>query len=259
MARLDTVPVATRVFQNTSNAAIAAPGTYRNTVFFDADGTLKKKDASGAVTTLSGSGITNVDDVVDPASKLSFASNFAVSDQGSGEALVDIFLPSGVSLSTGTAFPGGPSTGDRYRRSDLDYLIFFYDGTRWVTEQIYYATMSADINVSVTTVIGRVPADNPNFSDLWLIDFHITYNIGATNNGSNYWDFTLRKMNSAVSATTLATISSSADSTSTAYTKSAAINALLGSYVWLDTTLFRIGSASAVNAGGAVSYRGVAT
>jgi hypothetical protein len=42
---------------------------------------------------------------------------------------------------TGTAFPDSPATGQRYRRSDLDYQMFFYDGTRWLSEQMFTLQM----------------------------------------------------------------------------------------------------------------------
>jgi hypothetical protein len=47
-------------------------------------------------------------------------------------------------LRTGTAFPASPSTGDRYRRSDIDYMVFFYDGTQWVSENLFHAGISLD-------------------------------------------------------------------------------------------------------------------
>lgn len=81
------------LFAHTSNADVAAPATFHSRLLFDGDGTPKYKNSLGAVSSFGG-GITNVDDVVTGADKISFASNFVVTDQGSGDALVNAYFPS---------------------------------------------------------------------------------------------------------------------------------------------------------------------
>jgi hypothetical protein len=56
---------------------------------------------------------------------------------------------------TGTAFPGAPATGARFRRSDLDYQVFFYDGTRWLSEQMF--TIGMSWSALTATAAYRVP------------------------------------------------------------------------------------------------------
>ena len=45
-----------------------------------------------------------------------------------------------VAVSSGSSFPGSPNTGDRYIRTDFrdGDLVWFYDGTYWLTEQVFY-------------------------------------------------------------------------------------------------------------------------
>lgn len=38
----------------------------------------------------------------------------------------------GVVIGVGSSFPGSPSTGDRFTRTDLDYDEFVYDGSEWI-------------------------------------------------------------------------------------------------------------------------------
>lgn len=41
----------------------------------------------------------------------------------------------GGGISAGSSFPGSPGSGDLYRRTDLGYSVFRYDGTRWLSTQ----------------------------------------------------------------------------------------------------------------------------
>ena len=43
-------------------------------------------------------------------------------------------------VASGSSFPGSPSTGDRYIRTDFrdGDLVWFWDGTYWLTEQVFY-------------------------------------------------------------------------------------------------------------------------
>jgi hypothetical protein len=99
---------------------------------------------------------------------------------------------------TGTAFPGGPATGDRYRRSDLEYLVFFYDGTRWLSEMLYHVNMPP-YNSSVEQPVTGSPLNMFRYGisstpdlDMWVMDFFVTARGNTTNNGTHYWTMKLQ-------------------------------------------------------------------
>jgi hypothetical protein len=101
----------------------------------------------------------------------------------------------GSGLSTGTTFPGSPSTGDRYRRSDLDYGIYFYDGTRWLSEETRTASVGAGYRIN-TSSDGHVDINGLMFNpwgdtDVWAY-LNWTGLINGTSDGSNYWTLALR-------------------------------------------------------------------
>ena len=169
----------------------------------------------------------------------------------------------GSGLTTDTSFPGGPSTGDRLRRSDLDYMVFFYDGTRWVSEQMFNTGHISDV------LHGTVLANPTLFyvgayadRDLWLVDMHMTTYIATTNNGSNFYTFTLNKFNAANSNTTTgASFATSADSASTWTRHTTAVDHLYAAstYIGMRVTGAETGAAGAVYWTGFVTYRIVAT
>ena len=90
---------------------------------------------------------------------------------------------------TGTGFPGSPTTGQRYRRSDLDYMVFFYDGTRWLTEQLFEADLSTYGFSHTASASGHHVPLNTSLST-WLVDWKIQF---YSNNASADWDVTLRQ------------------------------------------------------------------
>ena len=65
--------------------------------------------------------------------------------------------------------PGGPATNQRVTRTDLGNLDFFYDGTRWLTVQLFktqLATPRLDVAVNpVTATTGS--AFRGSFPDKW--------------------------------------------------------------------------------------------
>lgn len=161
---------------------------------------------------------------------------------------------------TGTAFPDSPATGARYRRSDLGYQVFFYDGTRWLSEQEYSAVLWGE-NQSSTggmNVISHaaVPSD-----DVWLTRYQATSIVVTTNNGSNYWTVALRKKSVADSATTIDSFSTSADTVANWTEHGATLGELLdvSSFPALNGYMTKTGSAGPINASITVFYRLIAT
>lgn len=109
----------------------------------------------------------------------------------------------------GTAFPGSPTSGDLYFRTDLGWLCF-YDGARWLTineHSILSGVLSTTGNTTV--VLGKIRTDYA----IYVSRVSVLVNTATTNDGSNYWSITLDATNAAVSAaTTIHAFTTSADS-----------------------------------------------
>jgi hypothetical protein len=110
-------------------------------------------------------------------------------------------------LPTGTAFPSPAIAGQRYRRSDLDYEVYFYDGTRWLSEQKYILNAEIGDTLQAGFAAGpvtgwrmKVPFQTDDGFYLQHIDLS-TY-VGVTNDGSNYWTFTAFDATGTLSAST---------------------------------------------------------
>ena len=73
---------------------------------------------------------------------------------------------SGLGIASGTSFPGTPSDGDLFNRTDLD-MIFRYDGTRtkWLSEKTMTVILSRDAGLAgmnVYFLVGDVPTSSTN-------------------------------------------------------------------------------------------------
>jgi hypothetical protein len=100
---------------------------------------------------------------------------------------------SGSGLSTGTSFPVSPTAGDRYRRSDLDYGIYFYDGTRWLSEETRTVNWGGyRFNTSSNGATDATLTPNP-WGDT-DVSAQLVWSglINGTSDGSNYWTIALR-------------------------------------------------------------------
>lgn len=161
---------------------------------------------------------------------------------GSSGAIEEISVGTGLSLSAGsltatggsgisagTSFPGSPSTNDLCFRTDRG-ILYFYDGTRWLSVAQYYEILSPDPSAarpqtsSGNGITGGSPS--PNY-DWWMEAFEVAWYIQTTNDGSKYWTATLRKHAADDTATTVVTITSAADTASNDILKEGSIAALL--------------------------------
>lgn len=98
----------------------------------------------------------------------------------------------------GTSFPGSPADNDIYYRTDLD-LLFFYDGTRWLSVQLFRADMGHDTAQSLAaTQAGHVysPAPKSPGSDIWLVELVTRFDVvgGTALSGSHKWVGTWNKI-----------------------------------------------------------------
>jgi len=143
----------------------------------------------------------------------------------------------GTGVPAGTSFPGSPATNDLYFRTDRG-LLYYYDGTRWLTVQEYAISISMqDLLTGTSTVSPQTAAymvlDNATY-DLYVTRIACQTNVLTTNSGTSYWTiaFTRRPSN-----TSLGSFNTSADTASTPTRHNVTVNALTGTTdKYLDIT-----------------------
>lgn len=96
----------------------------------------------------------------------------------------------------GTAFPGSPTTDDRFYRTDRR-IEYFYDGTRWLSTQIHF-TAHADISgASATASFGVTTNPFAGLYALWAVDVVFQKVLVGTGN----WTLTYKTEDAGVLAT----------------------------------------------------------
>lgn len=199
----------------------------------------------------------------DQAGLLYFVTDEDVLERWSGSGWVQIGINGG--LTTDTSFPGAPSTGDRLRRSDLDYLIFFYDGTRWVTEQMFTLPLTiADVAPHNTVNNGGfLRGGGPIGWDIWAMRWVGMVYVNSTNNASHYVTFSLRKATPLNSYSTVTTYVTSGDSPSQPIVVDEDLSVVIDfstpTYALLDVLATATGSPGFVRVSTHVRYRRIAT
>lgn len=138
---------------------------------------------------------------------------------------VDLARLSDVSsgVPSGTAFPGTPSNGDLFYRTDLD-LLFRYrsTGTRWVSTTLFTAALANQV------IVDPLSANNSKYGllggrTLYLEEVGIATQTAATNDGSNYWTITANVFPSG--AAVGSTVNTSADTAGGEYSHTITIGA----------------------------------
>lgn len=98
----------------------------------------------------------------------------------------------GQALQSGSSFPGSPSAGDRYQRSDIDYMVFVYDGTQWVSEEVRMVHYWDRINDTSSDDKTADTMPNP-FAAIdggdCMCKLIFSGLINGTSDASNYWEF----------------------------------------------------------------------
>ena len=108
----------------------------------------------------------------------------------------------------GTAFPGSPTSGDVFFRTDLGWLCY-YDGTRWLTCHEFHTSM-----VSIVSSIddGRYMARIRTNYGIYVTRLDCTTIVSTPNNGTNYWTISFRSLNATLSGwTTLGSFNTASD------------------------------------------------
>lgn len=96
-------------------------------------------------------------------------------------------------VNAGTANPGSPTTGDRFFRTDIQAgLPIVYDGTRWLSEQMFMLTgnsgftgQSASYGITLGGPFGTY--------DIFVERLAVSAYTDTTQSGTQYWTFQLEK------------------------------------------------------------------
>lgn len=157
-------------------------------------------------------------------------------------------------LESGTSFPGGPSTDDLFYRTDRD-LIYFYDGTRWLTANLYiHSLMVVPASLSATIQFFSVPPTELGY-DVWMEDLLATmYASGLS--GSAYWQLDLYTWDGSTQGSPIATVSNVSGTSSAFVRKIDTIDALLGTGMdAFDLTATKVSTPGNLIAGATLTYR----
>ena len=194
------------------------------------------------------------------ASAISFSPTGTIASTDVQAAIAEVAseAAAGSGIASGTGFPGGPANNDVFYRTDRD-ILYFYDGTRWLSLNLYRENMSALTGSTTTsgTIVGRLPVWHSTY-DLWLESLWTALYVGTTNTGSAYWTAALKKYQSDfATSSTLASVDTSANSPNVMVAATAAIGALLtpATYKILQLEVAKTGSPGLIHPAGAVSYR----
>lgn len=113
----------------------------------------------------------------------------------------------GGGLASGTAFPGSPTADDLFYRTDRN-LIYFYDGTRWLTINEYDMGIGG-INtagaLAATGTVSRYPVRQDY--GIFLVRWAVVTFVATTNTGSAFWTPALERRTAANASTTIASFS----------------------------------------------------
>lgn len=172
-------------------------------------------------------------------------------------------VTAGVSLQ-GTSFPGSPSTGDRYYRTDLRRWGY-YDGTRWLSEEVELGMATYRNSGSGTGQPYPQSGSHEALACSLLGDYAFMVTRWAmswytgTWAAGNYWTFTLRRLDNSMGVATLATIQTNGGGWAKLEATSFSNNPLNAADVWLQVYLTPTGTPGDVYVITAVKGRWVLT
>ena len=169
--------------------------------------------------------------------------------------------PAGGKTPMGTSFPGSPDVQDEYIRTDIrGGMLFFWDGTYWLSREQFAWTQTHSATTSSSVARQPIDLEYGYYITRWTLNS----NVGATNNGSNYWTYYFTVRNSAgADATAVHSFNSSGDTAGVLTNHGADVDTLLGP----DDTTYRLmfirtvssGSPGVYYMGSTVHYRLQAT
>lgn len=139
--------------------------------------------------------------------------------------------PTGGGIASGTSFPGSPSSGDLFYRSDRR-IQYFYDGTRWLSIE-QFSVQTIDFGTAQTASFDMTfnhPWINKGYG-IYVETFQAMIRLTNATTASNYFVAQLNSFENTGAVTTpYGSGLSSAGSTTNAFTQySEAINAVIAS------------------------------
>src|SRR6185437_4567042 len=91
-------------------------------------------------------------------------------------------------LQSGTSFPGSPSDGDWFYRTDNNVLYFYkLSIARWLSVDLKHVTFDQPQQFVATTAVGNSFGRIPIFDDVYVEKWVSVALVQTTNNGSNYY------------------------------------------------------------------------
>ncbi len=121
---------------------------------------------------------------------------------GNSRKITEADLRTAIGSPSGTSFPGSPSSGDRYFRSDRG-IAYYYDGTRWLSEQIFTMEIPGyGINQVNTVDYILAPPFRQQSYDIYIEAFSMASINTLATPASNYFSFRLKTFEVTGSVTT---------------------------------------------------------
>lgn len=235
-------------------------------LFLGEDGGLHLKDSAGTVTDVAGSGAVATDAIWDAAGDLAVgsgantAARLAIGAAGGALAVVN----SAVAWNSGTSFPANKATGDRYWRTDLG-LEFYWDGTRWVTTQLFSTPLVLRDDPSfpyTATATPLLSCRDGRLNGMFITTWRVDTTVATTNEATKYWTGQLVSYTAADAPTNVgSSFSTATDGVSTHVLHSVTVDAVLAATEFLLAVTFtKVSTPGGLYPSGAtVDYRLIAT
>jgi len=118
-------------------------------------------------------------------------------------------------LKAGTSFPGSPSDGDLFFRSDTR-ILYEYNSTvsRWLSVDRKYVPFSGSRVLNGTSGFTGIPGFWLLFEDVYVESWVTLIRTAGTNDGSNFWTVQLQKQSPAQASTTISSFNTASDTVS---------------------------------------------